>query len=104
MPAVARGNSRDGVNTEHGCAGATRTSGGSFDVLVNGTGVHRHNDDNVNHTIPCGDSCCGHSARIMLASPNVLANGKGVARQGDRYNNGCGSVSSGSNNVLANGG
>tara|TARA_Y100000310_G_scaffold263713_1_gene274054 strand:+ start:341 stop:646 length:306 start_codon:yes stop_codon:yes gene_type:complete len=101
MPAVARGQSRDTVSTQHGCASTTRTSGGSNNVFVNGIGVHREQDLNMNHSIPCGDSCCKHAERLTKGSNNVIVNGKGIARVGDKYNN-CGIVLSGSENVYAN--
>ena len=102
MPAVARGNARDQVQTRHGCDSTTTTRECSNNVLVNGIGVHRFGDRNTTHAIPCGDSCCSHSKPINRGSPNVYANNKKIARVGDSYS-GCGVVNSGSNNVYANG-
>ena len=101
MPAVARGQSRDTVTTNHGCASTTTTNACSSDVFVNDIGVHRQGDLNTTHSIPCGDSCCSHSVELAAGSANVIVNGKGIARVGDRYS-GCGEVSTGSNNVFAN--
>jgi len=101
MPAVARGNSRDTVTTNHGCASTTTTQACSSNVIINGIGVHRDTDLNTTHTIPCGSSCCPHTRPIVVASSNVIANGLGVARVGDPYS-GCGQVATGSSNVAAN--
>ena len=103
MPKVARGRGRDTVQTRHGCASTTTTRDASNNVLVNNIGVHRHNDKNTTHAVPCGPSCCSHSRPIQTASSNVFANNRGVARVGDSYS-GCGVVLTGSNNVYANGG
>jgi uncharacterized Zn-binding protein involved in type VI secretion len=102
MPKVARGNARDSVITQHRCTSITSTRGASTNVIVNNIGVHRHRDFNTSHSIPCGDSCCTHSRPIESASPNVFANGWGVARVNDPYQ-GCGKVLTGSSNVFANG-
>jgi len=103
MPKVARGNSRDSVQTNHECTSITTTRECSNNVIVNNKGVHRLHDKNTTHTIPCGSSCCPHSRPIQSASPNVLANNLGVARVDDPYS-GCGWVLTGSENVFANGG
>jgi len=101
MPKVARGSARDSVITLHECTRITTTRDFSPNVIVNNIGVHRHKDYNTHHTYPCG-VCCTHSRPIESASPNVFANGWGVARVGDPYQ-GCGKVLTGSANVFANG-
>ena len=102
MPAVARGQSRDTVTTNHSpCSTTTTTNACSSNVFVNDIGVHRQGDLNTTHSIPCGDSCCSHSVELTAGSDSVIVNGKGIARVGDRYS-GCGEVSTGSNNVFAN--
>ena len=103
MPAVARGNGTDGIKTFHGCTTYTTCSSCSINVRANGIGVHRENDSNTSHTIKVGDSCPSHSTTVIVGSPNVKVNGRGVARVGDRYNN-CGQIVGGSPNVFANGG
>jgi uncharacterized Zn-binding protein involved in type VI secretion len=99
MPKVARGDSVDTVKTNHDCIAETTTDTMSGDVIVNGTGVHRQGDKTVPH--PMGASACpNHTPAITTGSTTVFANGKGVARIGDLYDDGE-EVSSGSGTVFA---
>jgi len=100
MPGIARGDGRDTVTTEHGCASTTTTNLCSTTVFVDGIGVHRLNDLNTEHTIRCGDRCCKHAQPVSTASTTVFVDGLGVARVGDRYS-GCGHISTGSETVFA---
>ena len=100
MPAVARGDGEDTVATNHGCVGSTFTDGMSSDVFVNGTGIHRQDDDNASHAFPPDPPCTPHTTAITTGSTTVFANYKGVARVDDAYSAGE-TVSSGSDNVNA---
>ena len=51
MPGIARGDGRDTVVTEHGCASTTTTNLCSTTVFVDGIGVHRLNDLILNHFV-----------------------------------------------------
>jgi uncharacterized Zn-binding protein involved in type VI secretion len=87
MPKVARGDSVDTVTTNHDCVAETNTDGMSGNVKVNGTGVHRQGDKTVEH--PMGaPTCPNHTSAITTGSGSVFANGYGIARIGDMYNDG----------------
>lgn len=101
MPAVARKDGIDSVNTGHGCDTTTVTSAGSSNVFVNGTGVCRVGDSIQIHTIPSGASCVPHTAVINAGSSSVFVNGISIARNGDSAD--MGNISSGSSNVFAGG-
>ena len=61
MPGIARGDGRDTVTTEHGCASTTTTNLCSTTVFVDGIGVARVGDRY---------SGCGH---ISTGSETVFA-------------------------------
>ena len=98
MPAVARGQGTDTVNTVHGIClfpGTITTDTCSPDVIVNGVGIHRFGDLNEPHT-HCPPV---YGTDVNVASTTVFANGMGVARIGDIYS--CGAqITSGSDNVF----
>ena len=98
MPAVCRGNSVD-ADVPH-CSTPMRDEMSS-DVIVNGTGVSRQDDNNTTHLLP-PLPCPSHAAPIAVGSTTVFANGKGVGRIGDAIS-GCTSVATGSSNVFAGG-
>jgi uncharacterized Zn-binding protein involved in type VI secretion len=108
MPAIARKNGTDTVNTVHGATGGrncnaspttTATSGGSVNVLVNEIGVVREGDVVAAHNN--GSSCSTHAPGLTSFSGNVYANNKKIGRIGDAYS--CGAtITSGSPNVFAN--
>lgn len=99
MPAVARGDGKDSVKTNHGCDGTTVTDQCSSDVFVNGVGVVRLGDNNRIHLRKVGDNCVPHTVALSKASGTVFANGKGIGRKGDKY--GREEITSGSANVFA---
>ena len=103
MAKVARGDTKDTVNTLHGCTSSTTTDKCSDNVFVNGTGIHRVTDTATTHTYPPNPPCPTHTPPLESGSPDVYANGLQVGRVGDPYT-GCGVISSGSSNVFANGG
>lgn len=84
MPLVARGDHVDVVNTGHPVCvapGTIATLSCSGDVFVHNIGVHRKSDTNTPHT-HCPPV---YSTNIVSYSPNVFANNREVARQGDSY-------------------
>ena len=85
MPLVARKvGSGDVVNTVHPICvvpGDIATDTGSGNVFVVGHGIHREGDLNEPHT-HCPPV---YGTEVVSFSPNVFANGKGVARLGDTY-------------------
>jgi uncharacterized Zn-binding protein involved in type VI secretion len=86
MPAAARGNGKDSVNTGHGCDTTTVTEQCSSKVFVNGIGVVREGDAVQTHTFPVGPSCVPH-APVMdgnMAS-RIIVEGKRVAMVGSTY-------------------
>ena len=90
MPAVARKNSVDSVQSPHGtgvcCVSPTvhSTNEGSSDVFVNGIGVVREDDTMIPHTYP--DPCCNiHEPPLKKFSSKVFVNGKRMGRIGDVY-------------------
>jgi len=114
MPAVARKDSVDTVNTVHMAIGdldamdgiacdaeptVTSTNEGSSTVFANGTGIVRVDDAVTSHTFP---GCATHAPPLSAGSPNVFVEGKAMGRVDDTY--GCGAqITSGSGNVFANG-
>jgi uncharacterized Zn-binding protein involved in type VI secretion len=90
MPAVARKNSVDQVQSPHGtgvcCVSPTihSTDQGSSDVFVNGIGVVREDDTMIPHTYP-GPCCDIHVPPLKRFSSKVYVNGKRLARIGDVY-------------------
>lgn len=101
MPAVARKDGTDSINTGHGCDATTVTQAGSGNVFVNGKGACRKGDAIKIHTILAGTSCVPHSAQINAGSGSVFVNGIPIARKGDSAD--AGNISSGSGNVFAGG-
>lgn len=84
MPAIARGNGVDSVNTGHPVCkspGTIATLSGSGSVYVAGSPCHRQGDTNTPHT-HCPPV---YSTTVSSYSSKVYANGKGVARLNDSY-------------------
>lgn len=102
MPKVARADNTDTVSV-HECGVVPNCATGSGNVKVNGKPIHRETDPNTAHPfLPPPAGCPTHVTNVTKGSPNVFANGKEVARVGDKY--GCGiSITSGSDNVYCNG-
>ncbi len=116
MPAVARKDGVDTVDTVHVATGdkntldnitcdlapkKTATQMGSSTVFVNGTGVVRLGDNVAVHTF-AGVGCPTHAPGLVSGSPNVFVEGKALGRKNDTY--GCtAKIISGSSNVYANG-
>jgi uncharacterized Zn-binding protein involved in type VI secretion len=90
MPAVARKNSVDSVQSPHGtgfcCVVPTvhSTDEGSSTVFINGIGVVREGDKMIEHTYP-GPCCDLHAPTLTVYSAFVYAEGKRIARIGDKY-------------------
>ena len=90
MPAVARKNSVDAVQSPHGtglcCVSPMvhSTDDGSTNVFVNGIGVVREDDEMIPHTYP-GPCCNIHAPTLKKFSSKVYVNGKRMARIGDSY-------------------
>lgn len=106
MPAVARGDTKDGVTTNHGCTPSTTTAGKSGTVFVNnnsgGAGIHRKTDANTAHIYPVPGGCGTHTTTIVIGSTSVFADNLGVADVGDAYTGGE-TVATGSPNVFTHG-
>ena len=108
MPAVARKDGTDTVDTIHGATGGNKcnasptttvTDGGSDNVFVNEIGVVREGDAVSAHNN--GTACSTHTPGLASFSANVYANGLKIGRMDDTY--GCGAkITSGSSNVFAN--
>ena len=84
MPAVARGDGVDVVNTGHPVCvapGIIATLSCSEDVFVENVGAHRKDDTNTPHT-HCPPV---FSTTVSSYSPNVFVNNREVAREGDSY-------------------
>jgi len=85
MPAIARGNSADTVNTNHGCDTTTTTDACSSTVFVNGKGIVRFGDAVKSHDYPA-PPCTPHAPTMdTLCSSTVFVNGKKVAYLGSKY-------------------
>lgn len=90
MPAIARKNSTDSVQSPHGagvCCVSPQvhsTDIGSDNVLINSIGVVREGDAMISHTWP-GPCCAVHAPPLVKFSSKVYANGKRIARIGDVY-------------------
>ena len=101
MPAIARKDGADLINTNHGCDSTTVTDQGSFNVFVNSIGAVRADDLHAVHTFPVGPACVPHALPLTSFSSSVFVNSRGVGRLGDDY---VGHVlTSGSSNVFAGG-
>ena len=84
MPAVARGDEIDIVNTGHPVCvapGIIATLSSSSDVFVENVGAHRKDDTNTPHT-HCPPV---FSTTVSSFSPDVFINNREVAREGDSY-------------------
>ena len=94
--AVCRGASVDADVTH--CS-TPRRDALSPNVIVNGTGISRQDDNNTSHLLP-GAPCPSHAAPITTGSTTVFINGKGCGRITDAVT-ACTSVASGSSNVFS---
>ena len=115
MPAVARKDETETVNTVHVSVGdknpldtsicdlfptTTNTDKGSSTVFAEGVGVVRVDDAVKAHTFP--PSCATHTPGLAVGSSNVFVEGKGIGRKDDTY--GCGAkIITGADTVFANG-
>ena len=112
MPAAARGDTTETVNTVHPASGdanpldsiqcdvapiVTSTNECSDNVFVNTIGAVREGDKVTAHPFP-SSGCQTHEPVLTSFSGTVRINGKGAGRNGDVY--GCGAtITSGSANV-----
>jgi len=103
MPAVARKSGTDSVLSKTGTGKRcpkpvdTKTDEGSSDVFSNGIGVVKQGDKVAPHK----KSGCDPDESVMtIQSPTVYANGKQLARIGDKYTPD-NIITSGSPNVFA---
>ena len=64
------------------------SNAGSSDVFAEGTGVVRKDDAMKAHANgdPCVASATNHTPAVSTFSSTVFANGKNIARIGDKYN------------------
>lgn len=102
MPAIARGDGIDVVNTGHPVCvapGIIATLSCSGDVFVENVGAHRQGDTNTPHT-HCPPV---FSTTVSSFSPNVFVNNRNVAREGDVYTCGAFIQDVTQNTVFANG-
>ena len=107
MPAVARKDGVDQVNTVHNAIGSeckdaptiTATNAGSGDVFAENIGVVRLGDAVQAHTFP---GCSTHQPGLVVGSGTVFVNNQACGRLGDTY--GCGAeIISGAGTVFADG-
>lgn len=83
--------------TGHDCFSSRVNDTASFDVFVEGRGIHRQTDHWTNHSCPNQGS---HDSILAVGSSSVFINGLGCGRIGDMIE--CGSmVSTGSSTVFA---
>ena len=97
MAAVAVGQGRSSISTNHLCNSVTTTDRCSSDVLAEGIGIVRNSDRSKTHLIPRGDSCGTHTPTI-IANSSVIVNGRPAAKVGDRHGD-CGSITTGITSV-----
>ena len=87
MPAISR-HLRDKAKTGHPCTSRAPVIATQFTVFANGIPMNRLGDQLKPHTIlvPCDDGlCCKmHGASVKGGSRSVFAQGRPVARAGDR--------------------
>lgn len=83
MPGIARLND---VCTGHECFESRSNLTASFDVFVEGLGIHRQGDQWATHC--CNDSC--HGGTLSSGSGSVYINGLQCGRIGDPID--CGSL------------
>tara|TARA_B100001057_G_scaffold173393_1_gene174030 strand:- start:4078 stop:4389 length:312 start_codon:yes stop_codon:yes gene_type:complete len=102
MPAISR-DVVDLAKTGHGCTKFIGCKATQSSVRANGIPVLRPPDPLLPHTIVVctadGCYCVGHPAVIKTGSPTVFAEGRPVARLGDRAD--FGAMAMGSPNVFA---
>ena len=101
MPAISR-DLIDLAYTGHGCMRVAPAKATQGSVFANNKPVLRQFDPLVPHLIRIGIKCVIHTHLIWGASPNVFAEGRGVARKYDKADI-KGFMSMGSRNVYANG-
>jgi uncharacterized Zn-binding protein involved in type VI secretion len=95
MPGAVRLND---LASKHGCFPERGNIIASSDVLINNRGAHRVGDGWAVHGCAV---CPDHGGAQASGSPNVLVNGRYLARVGDAID--CGSSNmSGSKNVIVN--
>lgn len=104
MPAVARKDKEDSVESPHGTGDECKTKAtyhtdaGSSDVFVNSIGVVREDDAMESHPKP---GCVAHQPTLKSFSSKVYVNGKRLGRLGDAYIlDGTHPIKSGSKNVF----
>ena len=85
--------------TGHPCTSKIGVKTTQETVFANDTPVARLKDPARPHKIKRGYICKNHDAYVNRASRTVFAEGIGVARVGDSYDNG--EMTNGSNNVFA---
>ena len=100
MPAVSR-DKIDLAATGHLCEATAGCVATARSVFINGKRVLRPGDRLLPHTILvcCPARCVGHPAKINMGSRQVFAEGRPVARIGDRADRG--RMIQGSPNVFA---
>ena len=101
MPAAARKDGTDSVQTGHECDSITYTDEGSDNVFVISIGAVRMGDLCQQHLWPEADSCVIHTLPLSTASHNVYVNNKGIGRLRDSYSGEV--LITGSSNVFVNG-
>ena len=100
MPKVSR--KGDSLSTGHGCTGTTTLdTPGQGTCFANSILIARVSDPTISHPFPPDPPCAPHIATVNVGSPNVFVEGKKVARVGDSAD--AGAMTSGSDNVFANG-
>jgi uncharacterized Zn-binding protein involved in type VI secretion len=107
MPAVARKDGVDLVNTVHNSIGSeckeaptiVGTDAGSSDVFAQNTGIVRIGDIMEVHNIP---GCTPHAPPLVTGSSTVFVNNRGCGRVGDTYA-GTEQIITGSSTVFAGG-
>ena len=91
MPGLVRGDGQDEVNTVHPSIGGSSCDGSpdtiytdecSDSVFVGDYGVVRLGDKVQMHTFP---GCDMHDPALVVASSDIIIEGKGAAREGDTY-------------------
>ena len=100
MPAFSR--KGDSLSTGHICTGTTTLDTPTQStVRANSILIARVGDPTVSHPFPPLPPCAPHVANVNAGSPNVFVEGLAVARIGDSADSG--NMTSGSDNVFANG-
>ena len=100
MPAVSR--KGDSLSTGHICTSTTTLdTPGQGTCFANSILIARVSDPTISHPFPPNPPCAPHIATVNAGSPNVFVEGKKVARVEDSAD--AGAMTSGSDNVFANG-